>query len=106
MTGLEEKNKRSRSVHRQMTGKVGLKGVTKFFTEILKLRWTIEPGDVLFCDCTSYKPEQQFKVGHRFVTRHPVWTIDYENKIFFLAQTTICQRPYMERPRDYRKDTS
>ena len=31
-----------------MTGKVGLKGVTKFFTEILKLRWTIEPGDVLF----------------------------------------------------------
>ena len=66
-----------------MTGKVGLKGVTKFFTEILRLRWTIEPGDVLFCDCTSNKPEQQFKIGHRFVKRHPVWTIDYENKIFF-----------------------
>ena len=51
----KKKNKRSRSVHRQMTGKVGLKGVTKFFTEILRLRWTIEPGDVLFCDCTSFK---------------------------------------------------
>ena len=89
----KKKNKRSRSVHRQMTGKVGLKGVTKFFTEILRLRWTIEPGDVLFCDCTSYKPEQQFKVGHRFVKRHPVWTIDYENKIFFWHRPPYANDP-------------
>ncbi len=79
-----------------MTGKVGLKGVTKFFTEILKLRWTIEPGDVLFCDCTSYKPEQQFKVGHRFVKRHPVWTIDYENKIFFWHRPPYANDPIWE----------
>ena len=30
----KRKNKRSRSVHRQMTGKVGLKGVTKFYRNI------------------------------------------------------------------------
>ena len=59
----KRKNKRSRSVHRQMTGKIGMKGVTKFFKEILKLRWILEPGDVFYCDCTSNKPEQQFKVG-------------------------------------------
>ena len=52
----KRKNKRSRSVHRQMTGKIGLKGVTKFFKEILKLRWIVEPGEVFYCDCTSYKP--------------------------------------------------
>ena len=79
-----------------MTGKVGLKGVTKFFTEILKLRWTIEPGDVLFCDCTSHKPEQQFKVGHRFVKRHPVWTIDYDNKIFFWHRPPYANDPIWE----------
>ncbi|BCU99982.1 MAG: hypothetical protein CM15mV31_0810 [uncultured marine virus] len=27
----------------------------------MTLRWNLEPGDVLYCDCTSYKPEQQFR---------------------------------------------
>ena len=79
----KRKNKRSRSVHRQMTGKIGMKGVTKFFKEILKLRWILEPGDVFYCDCTSYKPEQQFKIGLRFVRNHPDWAIDYDKRIFF-----------------------
>ena len=79
----KRKNKRSRSVHRQMTGKIGMKGVTKFFKEILKLRWILEPGDVFYCDCTSYKPEQQFKIGLRFVRKHPDWAIDYDKRIFF-----------------------
>ena len=81
----KRKNRRSRSVHRQMTGKIGMKGVTKFFKEILKLRWILEPGDVFYCDCTSYKPEQQFKIGLRFVKNHPDWAIDYHKRIFFLA---------------------
>ena len=92
----KRKNKRSRSVHRQMTGKVGLKGVTIFFTEILKLRWLIEPGDVLYCDCTSSKPEQQFKVGHRFVKNHPVWTIDYDKKVFFWHRPPYSNDPIWE----------
>ena len=78
------------------TGKVGLKGVTKFFTEILKLRWLIEPGDVLYCDCTSSKPEQQFKVGHRFVKNHPVWTIDYDKKVFFWHRPPYSNDPIWE----------
>ena len=79
----KRKNKRSRSIHRQMTGRKGIKTVTIFFKEILKLRWILEPGDVFYCDCTSFKPEQQFKIGLRFVRNHPDWAIDHEKKIFF-----------------------
>ena len=79
----KRKNKRSRSIHRQMTGRKGMKTVTIFFKEILKLRWILEPGDVFYCDCTSFKPEQQFKIGLRFVRNHPDWAIDHDKKIFF-----------------------
>ena len=79
----KRKNKRSRSIHRQMTGRKGIKTVTIFFKEILKLRWILEPGDVFYCDCTSNKPEQQFKIGLRFIKNHPDWAIDHEKKIFF-----------------------
>jgi len=79
----KRKNKRSRSIHRQMTGRKGIKTVTIFFKEILKLRWILEPGDVFYCDCTSFKPEQQFKIGLRFVRNHPDWAIDHDKKIFF-----------------------
>ena len=79
----KKQNKRSRSIHRQITGRVGMKAVTKFFKEIVKLRWLIEPGDVFYCDCTSSKPEQQFRIGLRFLRNHPDWAIDYENLIFF-----------------------
>ena len=51
--------------------------------EILKLRWILEPGDVFYCDCTSFKPKQQFKIGLRFVKNHPDWAIDYDKRIFF-----------------------
>ena len=79
----KRKNKRARSIHRQMTGRKGMKTVTIFFKEILKLRWILEPGDVFYCDCTSFKPEQQFKIGLRFVRNHPDWAIDHDKKIFF-----------------------
>ena len=42
------------------------------------------------------KPEQQFKIGHRFVKRHPVWTIDYENKIFFWHRPPYANDPIWE----------
>ena len=56
----------------------------------------IEPGDVLYCDCTSSKPEQQFKVGHRFVKNHPVWTIDYDKKVFFWHRPPYSNDPIWE----------
>ena len=66
-----------------MTGKVGMKTVIKGFREILRLRWVLHPGDVLYCDCTALKNEKQFNAGLRFIRNHPDWTIDHDEKIFF-----------------------
>ena len=59
----KRKNKRSRSIRNKMIGKSGLKTIKKGFEEVLKLRWIVEPGDVIFLDCTSGDPERQFKLG-------------------------------------------
>ena len=66
-----------------MVGKSGLKTIKKGFEEVLKLRWIVEPGDVIFLDCTSGDPERQFKAWSRWHRYHPEWSIDYEKKIFF-----------------------
>ena len=79
----DRKNKRSRSLHKKITGKNGIKTYLKCFQGVLKLRWILEPGDVLYCDCTSFKPDKQFSAGIRWHKRHPEWTIDYDKKIFF-----------------------
>ena len=79
----KKKNKRARSLHLKMTGKVGMKTVIKGFREILRLRWVLHPGDVLYCDCTALKNEKQFNAGLRFIRNHPDWTIDHNEKIFF-----------------------
>ena len=77
----KRKNKRSRSIRNKMVGKSGLKTIKKGFEEVLKLRWIVEPGDVIFLDCTSGDPERQFKAWSRWHRYHPEWTIDYEKKI-------------------------
>ena len=79
----KRKNKRSRSIRNKMVGKSGLKTIKKGFEEVLKLRWIVEPGDVIFLDCTSGDPERQFKAWSRWHRYHPEWSIDYEKKIFF-----------------------
>ena len=79
----KRKNKRARSINKKMTGKAGLKTIKKGFEEVLKLRWNIYPGDVLFIDCTSGLPSKQFRAFSRWHRYHPEWTIDYVNKIFF-----------------------
>tara|TARA_R100000406_G_scaffold5004_1_gene3420 strand:- start:416 stop:985 length:570 start_codon:yes stop_codon:yes gene_type:complete len=78
-----KRNKRARSLLNKITGKSGIKTYTKAFRHVLKLRWLIEPGDTLYFDCTSSKSDKQFIAGLRWHKRHPEWTIDYENKIFF-----------------------
>ena len=65
-----------------MVGKSGLKTIKKGFEEVLKLRWIVQPGDVVFLDCTSGDPERQFKAWSRWHRYHPEWTIDHEKKIF------------------------
>ena len=79
----KKKNKRARSINNKMTGKAGLKTIKKGFEEVLKLRWIVNPGDVIFLDCTSGDPERQFKAWSRWHRYHPEWTIDHEKKIFF-----------------------
>jgi len=79
----KRKNRRFRSLNNKMIGKSGLKTIKKGFEEVLKLRWIIQPGDVIFLDCTSGDPERQFKAWKRWHRYHPEWTIDYDKKIFF-----------------------
>ena len=79
----KRKNKRARSINNKMIGKSGIKTIKKGFDEVLKLRWIVQPGDVVFIDNTSGLPNKQFRAFSRWHRYHPEWTIDYEKKIFF-----------------------
>lgn len=76
-------NKRRRSLTNQLVGKSGMKAIVKGFQEVLKLRWNIEPGDVIQLDCTSADPDRQFHAWSRWHKYHPEWTIDYDLRKFF-----------------------
>ena len=77
------KNKRARSVKNRITGKGGIKTVIGAIKAIMIVRWNLLPGDVLYCDCTSSKPEKQYKAMSWLIRKHPEWTVDEKEKIFF-----------------------
>ena len=77
------KNKRRRKLDKKLLGNQGIKSIIAGFNEVLRIRWNLEGGDVLFLDCTSAKPEQQFKAWSRWHRHHPEWVISYEEKKFF-----------------------
>jgi len=77
------KNKRWRSLHQHLVGTSGMRTISKGFKEVLKLRWNIEPGDVICLDCTSKEPEKQFRTWMRWTKKHPEWTVDFQEKKFF-----------------------
>ena len=79
----EKKNKRARSIHKQMTGKTGMKAILRGFKEVLKLRWSVQPGDCIELDCTSGDPERQFHAWSRWHKYHPEWVINYDYKSFY-----------------------
>ena len=79
----EKKNKRARSIHKQMTGKTGMKAILRGFKEVLKLRWSVQPGDCIELDCTSGDPERQFHAWSRWHKYHPEWVINYDYKAFY-----------------------
>jgi len=89
----KRKNKRSRSVTKQLVGRSGLKAIRRGFEEVLRLRWHIEPGDGIVLDCTSRDPERQFHAWSRWHQHHPEWVIDY-NKLEFLWY----RPPYVDDP--------
>ena len=76
-------NKRRRSLKKQLIGKSGLKAIAKGFQEVLKLRWTVQPGDVIQIDSTSADPERQFHAFSRWHKYHPEWVIDRDERKFF-----------------------
>jgi hypothetical protein len=76
-------NKRHRSLSQQIVGLSGMKTITRGFKEVLKLRWTIQPGDAIVLDCTSGDPDRQFRAWHRWLKHHPEWMVDYHNQKFF-----------------------
>ena len=77
------RNRRRRSLHKQMTGTEGFKTIPRGFYEVLKLRWMIPAGDTIFIDCTSADPEKQWKTFSRWRRWHPDWFVNEQLKEFY-----------------------
>lgn len=78
-----KKNKRSVNLHNQISGRSGIKTITEGFRQVLLMRWNLEPGDALFLDCTSKKPDAQFRSWSRWLRYHPDWNVDVIDKAFW-----------------------
>jgi len=78
-----KQNKRRRSLDAQLTGRGGMKAFSTGVRTMFKLRWALQPGDVLVGDCTSSNPEKQFRSYWYWLRRHPEWVIDFEEKKIF-----------------------
>lgn len=89
----KRKNKRARSLQKQITGRSGMKAIRRGFEQVLRLRWNIQPGDGLVLDCTSGDPERQFHAWSRWHRHHPEWVIDEGKKEFLWYRP-----PYMDDP--------
>jgi len=87
------KNRRVRSLRHQMTGRNGIKAIRRGFEEVLRLRWCIEPGDVMVIDCTSGDPDRQFRAFSRWYRHHPEWIIDYERREFYWHRPPYADDP-------------
>ncbi len=87
------KNSRVRSLRHRITGRAGMKAIRRGFEEVLRLRWRIEPGDVMILDCTSGDPERQFRAWSRWHRHHPEWNINYEKREFYWHRPPYADDP-------------
>jgi hypothetical protein len=87
------KNKRSKSLTRQMTGRSGIKTIKRGWTEVLRLRWSLPPGDGYIIDCTSKYPEKEFRAFHRWALANEDIVIDYANKQFWWYRPPYADDP-------------
>ena len=78
----KRKNKRARSLNKKFTGDVGLRAISEGWRTVLKLRWNIEPGDSIMFNCSSGKPEQEFRTIKYWRRYHCDWLYD-EDKLEF-----------------------
>lgn len=79
----ERDNKRTRKINNQLTGKQGVKTISLAFKEVLKLRWNLAPGDSLLIDCTSAKPDKQFRAWNYFCRNRREWVVNPEKREFY-----------------------
>ncbi len=77
------RNRRSRSLHKRMTGTEGFATIPRGFYEVLRLRWQIPAGDTIFIDCTSANPDKQYKTFSRWRRWHPDWYVSSDLKEFY-----------------------
>jgi hypothetical protein len=89
----KRKNKRRRSLERQIVGRSGMKAIRRGVEEVLRLRWNIEPGDCLLVDCTSGDPDRQFHAWSRWHRYHSEWVIDYQKKEFIWYRPPYADDP-------------
>jgi hypothetical protein len=78
-----KQNKRRRSLDARLTGKSGMKAFSSGVRTMLRMRWALQPGDVIVIDCTSNSPEKQFRSYWYWLRRHREWVIDFEEKKIF-----------------------
>ena len=79
----KKQNKRAKSVRKKITGKAGPKFLIEGMKGVMTLRWNLHPGDVLYLDNTSSEPDKQFRAVGWLLRKHPEWTVDPDEKIFF-----------------------
>ena len=92
----KRKNRRVKSLNNKMMGKSGIKILIIAFRKVLKLRWIVQPGDVIFCDCTSGLPDKQFRAWKYWHKYHPEWTVDEKEKVFFWHRPPHVNDPVWE----------
>lgn len=90
------KNRRRRSIDNHFPGRIGIKAIRRGFEEVLRLRWTIPPGDLIVLDCTSGDPERQFRAWSRWHRDHPEWCIDSVRKEFYWYRPPYPDDPIRE----------
>jgi len=88
-----KQNKRRRSLDARLTGQHGMKAFSTGVRTMLKMRWAIQPGDVLVIDCTSNNPEKQFRSYWYWLRRHPEWVIDFQEKKIFWYRPPYADDP-------------
>lgn len=76
------KNKRWRSLYKRMMGKAGISTLYRATEELLKLRWSLAPGDCLSFQSTSKYPDKQVDALKRWQRRCPDCVIDEYNREF------------------------
>lgn len=79
----KRRNKRFRSLHKQMKGKSGVLTLHSAYRTMLKFRWNIPPGDCLVINCDSAYPDKQYHAYSKFLVKRGDFIPKPETNQFF-----------------------